>query len=298
MAKPRSPFLPERPGRGLVVACTLLEWLFLAYLGFLNFLIIILPRRIEHAPRFFFLHLGVAAAILALVWARERWNVASLRFARHWYPLALFVFFFEEFRYLVHLIFPGWFDAWLVQFDYSLFGAHPTVWLERFVAPASSELMSLAYLTYYFYTVVLAGILYGRGELRAFWRVMTATAAAYVMSYVIAILFPVEGPFHTLAALQRATVAGGGFTRLVKLVQSVGSVHGAAFPSLHVAGAFVALLGAWQYRRWLFWVFLPFFCPMLVSAVYLRYHYAADVFGGLLVGAIGFFARQISGGRR
>jgi len=274
--------------RGLFAACTLLEWLALAYLGLLNSLILVFPAHLKNAPRFFFLHLGVAAGILAMVWARERWDMASLRFAWHWYPLALFVFFFEELQYVVHLVFPGWFDAWLVQFDYALFGAHPTVWLERFATPGSSELMSLAYLTYYFYTVVLGGILYARGELRAFWRVMTSTAAAYVTGYVISILFPIEGPSHTLAALQRAAVADGFFTRLVRLVQSVGSVHGAAFPSLQVAGAFVALLGAWRYRRWLFWVFLPFFCAMLVSTVYLRYHYAADVFSGLLVGAIAF----------
>jgi membrane-associated phospholipid phosphatase len=50
----------------------------------------------------------------------------------------------------------------------------------------------------------------------------------------------------------------------------------------------VALLGAWRYRRYLFWVFLPFFIAMCVSTIYCRYHYIADVLAGILVGAIGF----------
>jgi membrane-associated phospholipid phosphatase len=75
-------------------------------------------------------------------------------------------------------------------------------------------------------------------------------------------------------------------------------VHGAAFPSLHVAGSFVALLGAREYARRLFWIFLPFFAAMCVSTVYGRYHYVADIFGGLLIGAMGFWLAQMSKEKR
>jgi membrane-associated phospholipid phosphatase len=46
----------------------------------------------------------------------------------------------------------------------------------------------------------------------------------------------------------------------------------------------------WRYRRWLFWVCLPFFISMCVSTVYGRYHYIADVLSGIAVGALGFAA--------
>ncbi|MCL4524329.1 MAG: phosphatase PAP2 family protein, partial [Acidobacteria bacterium] len=216
----------------------------------------------------------------------------AIHFARHWYPFALFIFFFEELHYLVQLIFPGWFDRWLIAFDFSLFGTHPTVWLERFGAPATNDLMAFFYLTYYLYTVVLAGVLYAKKEVRAFWIVMTATATAYVMGYFIALAFPVEGPYHTLRALQQGPLEGGAVTALMGFIQRFGRVHGAAFPSLHVAGAFVALLGARQFARRLFWIFLPLFAAMCVSTVYGRYHYVADVFGGLVVGAVGFWIAE------
>jgi membrane-associated phospholipid phosphatase len=70
-------------------------------------------------------------------------------------------------------------------------------------------------------------------------------------------------------------------------------VHGAAFPSQHVAGAMAALLGAWRHRRWLFWIFLPFVASMCVSTVYVRNHYVADVLAGMVTGTLGY----VVGGR-
>jgi membrane-associated phospholipid phosphatase len=208
---------------------------------------------------------------------------------RHWYPHAFFLFCFEELHDLAHLIFPGWFDAWLIAFDHWLAGVHPTVWLEQFARPAWNDFMQAAYMTYFFYLVILAGILYARAERQAYWTVMTCSIAAYAMGYVVAILFPIESPYHSLAALQRGPLSGGAATAVIGFVERFGRVHGAAFPSAHVSGSFVALLGAWRYRRWLFWIFLPFFLCMLVSTVYGRYHYIADGLAGLAVGAVGFW---------
>jgi membrane-associated phospholipid phosphatase len=75
---------------------------------------------------------------------------------------------------------------------------------------------------------------------------------------------------------------------LIEFIERFGRVHGAAFPSAHVAGSMVAILTSWRYRRWLFWVCLPFFVSMCVATVYGRYHYVADVLAGLAVGALGF----------
>jgi membrane-associated phospholipid phosphatase len=273
-------------------SCGAYEWVTLGYLGALNLLLVVFHGNLRGAANYFLLHGAIAAGILTMVWAAERRPSAGLRFVRHWYPFALFIFFFEELHYLVHLISPGWRDRWLIAFDFGLFGVHPTVWLERFTAPVLNDLMAFFYLTYYFYTVTLVGVLYALNKRREFWTVMTATAVAYVMGYVIALVFPVEGPYHTLRALQQGALEGGPVTALMNVIQRFGRVHGAAFPSLHVAGAFVALLGARKFARPLFWIFLPLFAAMCVSTVYGRYHYAADIFGGLTIGAGGFVIAQ------
>ena len=275
---------------GIRAACGAFEWVTLFYLSLVNLLIVAGYRNLAHATRYLLVHQGVALGIVALALAERRWPNRGLRFVRHWYPLPLYVGFFEELQGLVHLIFPGWFDRWFIRFDYALTGVHPSVWLARFANPALNDLMQAAYMTYFLYLVILPAILYARGERRAFWAVMVSTALAHYLVYVIAVLVPVESPYYSLAAAHRVALAGGFPTRLISLIERFGRVHGAAFPSAHVAGSFVAILASWRYRRWLFWVCVPFFVSMMAATVYGRYHYIVDVLAGLVVGSVGYVA--------
>ncbi len=266
------------------------EWVTLAYLAWLGAVLIRFHRNILHAAAYLAVHLLVAGGIVFLAWSAARSRNAILRFARHWYPLLLYIFFFEELSGLVHAIYPGWFDRWLIAFDYNFAGVHPSVWLTRFASPALNDYMQFAYMTYFLYLVILPAILYAQKDRAAFWTVMASTAVAHYSVYVIAVLLPVESPYYSLAALQTNTLTGGYCTALIELIERFGRVHGAAFPSAHVAGSIVAILGSWRYRRWLFWVCLPFFASMCVSTVYGRYHYMADVLAGIAVGTMGFSA--------
>lgn len=209
-------------------------------------------------------------------------------FWRHWYPHLFFLFCFEELRKLVHLVQPGWQDAKLIAFDHWLTGVNPSLWLERFANPPLNELMQFAYFTYFLFLLILGAVLYHRREWRSYWAVMTYSAVGYALGYGIATIFPVQSPWFTLAGTWHADLAGGPFTALINLIEKCGRVHGAAFPSQHVAGATTALLGAWRHRRWLFWVFLPFVICMDVSTVYVRNHYVADVLAGLVTGSLGY----------
>jgi len=109
-----------------------------------------------------------------------------------------------------------------------------------------------------------------------------------VSGYVISMFFPVQSPWFTFAGMWHGDLAGGPFTGLINFIEKCGRVHGAAFPSQHVAGAVAALWGAWRHRRWLFWIFLPSILCMCVSTVYVRNHYVADVFAGIVTGTLGY----------
>jgi membrane-associated phospholipid phosphatase len=56
-----------------------------------------------------------------------------------------------------------------------------------------------------------------------------------------------------------------------------------------VAGSVAVVWGAWRHRRWLFWVMLPLVTAMCVSTIWGRYHYVADIFGGIITGSLGYF---------
>ncbi|HXQ98162.1 MAG TPA: phosphatase PAP2 family protein [Candidatus Limnocylindrales bacterium] len=290
----------------ILEACGAFEWVALSYLGLSGLLMIVFCKHLPRAGRLLAIHSGFTAAVVGLVTSGRKSTTLFvkrssfarfLQGARDWYPQAVFLFCFEELGALAHVLHRGWCDAWFLAFDRWLMGVYPTVWLAQFARPALTEFMQIAYLSYFFYLTILCIFLYCLGPdshslehsgLRAFWAVMTSSMAAYAIGYVISILLPAESPYFFLAALHATPLLGGPVTRLSDLIEHIGRVHGGAFPSEHVAGSLVALLGAWRYRRGLFWIFLPFFACMCVSTVYVRNHYIADVLGGLIVGWIGF----------
>ncbi|HEX8764352.1 MAG TPA: phosphatase PAP2 family protein [Candidatus Acidoferrum sp.] len=282
-------------------ACGALEWIALGYLAWSSALISSFAENLAHPVRLIATQAGAAVLILSLCrgeagaaerahWLYESSSYRFWHFWRHWYPHLFFLFCFEEMGRLVHLVNPGWEDAKLMAFDHRLTGVNPSLWLEQFAHPALTEFMQFAYFTYFIYLLMLGGMLYYQRDFESYWAVMTYSAVGYVFGYVIATLFPVESPWFSLAGQWHSELTGGPFTALIDLLEKYGRVHGAAFPSQHVAGAMAALLGAWRHRRWLFWVFLPFVACMCVSTVYVRNHYVADVLGGMLTGTLGYIA--------
>lgn len=269
-------------------ACGAFEWVTFAYMTWLNMLLIVCHRNVPHAAMYIVVHAWLCLGIICLAWAAANSKSRALQFVRDWYPLPLYIGFFEELQGLVHMVFPGWFDRWLIEFDYGFAGVQPSVWLSRFSNPAMNEFMQFAYMTYFLYLVLLPAILYAREDRLAYWTVMVSTAVAHYSVYMIAVLFPIESPHYALATAATESQHGGYFTATIDLIERFARVHGAAFPSAHVAGSMVALLAAYRYRRWLFWICLPFFASMCVATVYGRYHYVADVLAGIVVGAIGF----------
>jgi len=264
------------------------EWVTFAYFGWLLGIFAVFHRNLAHPGEKAIIHMLVLCAIVTLCRVGARRSNKFLDFARHWYPLPLYLWLFEELTSLVHAILPGWYDRLLIEFDYNFAGVHPSVWLARFANPALNDFMQFAYLTYFLYLVILPAILYVQRDRLAFWTVMVSTAVSHYSVYVIALLFPVESPYYSLASLQTKELTGGGVTALINLIERFGRVHGAAFPSAHVGGSMVAMLAAWRYKRWLFCICLPFFVCMCVATIYGRYHYVADVLGGLAVGTAGF----------
>jgi len=275
------------------------EWVALSYLAFSSAMVLVFPRNLAHPWKLIGAQAIVATLIFILCAVANRaaqrashhgvaFTARFWHFWRHWYPHLFFLFCFEELAYLVHLVNPNWQDAKLIAFDHWLFSVHPALWLEQFTTPLRNELFQLAYLTYFVYLLILGGILYYRKEWHAYWSVMTYSGVAYAIGYVIAMLFPVESPWFALAGTWHGELHGGPFTATINFIEHYGRVRGAAFPSEHVAGSVAALWGAWRHRRWLYWIMLPLVTAMCASTIWGRYHYVADIFGGMITGTLGY----------
>lgn len=280
----------QRPWPGWVrrwhLSLNLPDRLTLIYLLFASLLLLLRPQYITHQGRLLFIHFLLMGAI---VWLAQ-WRAHGPRLSRllsYWYPLLLPGFFFEEIGQLVHAIFPGWFDQWLIAADYALFGAHPTVWIEQF---SSYHLTEFLQLTYTMYLPLVPGfglLLWWRGQQAQFTKFTAALCLTYYLNYVIFVLFPIEGPHHTLAHLQQVELTGGPVTAFINLIEKYGRVHGGAFPSNHVAGSMIVLFSACRFSRRWGYALAPLVLSICLATVYGRYHYVVDVIAGTLMAALG-----------
>jgi membrane-associated phospholipid phosphatase len=265
-------------------ALNLADWLFVFYFVSTGGLILARHRHIRRASVLVALHAFAVALIVLLAALSHR--SSTLRFLHDWYPLVLPIVTFEEVALLSRHVRPGWRDDFFIKLEIRLFPVAPTVWLGKRASWWLTEILQSGYFSYFVLLIIVGGALYARADKAPFYGVMAASTLSYLLCYVIFIVFPTQGPAHTLAALHTEPLPGGPFHALVNFIQRHAGVHGNAFPSSHVAAAVVAVFYAWRYAPELGALLTPFLVLLCVAAVYDRYHYVSDVVGGIVVGLV------------
>ncbi len=255
----------------------------------------LVPSRVPTWPSYVLLHFAIILAILILAANRDRNR--AWRFAHDWYPFFIFILIFEETARLSLAFIPSWRDALILRFEAVLFPQPPTFWLNQWHSLLLIEVLEFGYFTFYWILPAVGGVLYadvwnadaaGSRNPRSPYRMwMDATAIGYMACYALFLLFPTEGPAHTLPFAH--TQPGGPFRWLVLLIQHNGGVHGNAFPSGHIMASTVALFAALRWKPGFGkWLVAPVIL-MCVGAVYDNYHYSSDVVAGAIIGAAAFF---------
>ena len=265
------------------------DWATIIYLAALSFLILLFSKNQPNWPYYILFNLSVFVLILLIArYLSDEKNVWK-RFFRHWYPMTLFTFLYQEIRHLVHIIFPGWFDGWINQVELKLFGEYPTVWLQKLVSVPLNEYMMFAYFSYYFLMPALGAALYIQKRIKEFDQFLLVCAVAFYISYLGFIFMPVEGPRYALSHLHNVKLVGILFTPMAQYVIKIAGLHGGCMPSSHVAVALVVMIYAVRYTRTLAWVLTPVVLSLFAGTVYGRFHYFLDVVVGILVGLLSLF---------
>ena len=96
------------------------------------------------------------------------------------------------------------------------------------------------------------------------------------------------GLYHFDGPLNGVFLAG----ELRQVLAVVEKIKLDCFPSGHTAVSLLALMLAWRYARRLTPIMAPLVLALIVSTVYLRYHYVADVVGGVCLAVGSFFVSE------
>jgi len=237
----------------------------------------------------------VSIAFFQLVLCRLAAVNGFLRLTRDLiFPVVSVLIVFDSLGLIVHSINPRDIDYLLIRADYLILGGYPTVFLERFIYPKLTDILQIAYSTYYFIPLTLGVVLKLKKDNVAFERSLFVILLCFYLSYLGYMLFPALGPRYSMEHMQSVDV--GGFLVSKPIQDTLNLLEGIkrdAFPSGHTAIALTVLCLAYRYVRTVFWILLVPVSLLIFATVYCRYHYVVDVAGGVILAVVTLAAGEV-----
>ena len=246
------------------------------YSLFVLLFVLLFRARIPEAGLHALFNADVVLLVLLVCLLKEKWN--GFRVVWLWYPLALYTFFYYQSGLLNRALVPHFLDDPFLAADVRIFGEFPGFLLHRaFPGAVANEVFHFSYFCYYL-IIPFAGILLYRKSHDLFARYLLEVSVLFYVCYAIFILLPVEGPLH----LRDGFFHGSGvFERIVDFLYRKGENPGGAFPSSHVAVAW--LVAWWSFRQLprVSLVLIPLVVLLSLATVYGMFHYGVDVLAGM-----------------
>ena len=257
------------------------ESLTLGYLLIVLIFLAISPHPPSAALRITGVHGAAFFGVLLLASFADRSRV--LRWLHDFYPMLLFVVLFAEFTHLSTVLFPYWLEPLLIKLDLGVFGGPPLHWVAAHLSPAAVEFFAVAYLSYYLIIPGTLLLVYRKNYPHELTAAASRICLTMYTCYVLFMLIPARGPHHALPNADPLLIEGGFFTNLIHLMQRTESVEGGAFPSSHVAVAWVAFFILRRHYKKMSWP-LGFLVGALTLSVFaMGYHFSLDALGGVAV---------------
>jgi membrane-associated phospholipid phosphatase len=213
-------------------------------------------------------------------------------------------------------------DPILMHIDEILFGLQPTIWLQQFTCPLMVDFFMISYSMFIIYPFFYLIYLFQKNQLDIFQEVLFAQILALILSLASFVILPAMGPRFTLdpviAAIDNTTTfytvkLEGLSSNLVYSITGRESLYAAqvdlwnyiervrtdCMPSMHSGLCLISLFYALKHRDlfvhkklalW-FWIFGV--SALIISTVYLRYHWVIDVIAGAILAIVVYYLTNI-----
>lgn len=269
---------------------TVLAWYFFLMAG----LTLVFARGLASFPKIFALYLACATLAMTLPWLTREWKFHRQILLRAGLCILLIPTAFLSLAILLPSVNPDDRSWQLLTWDRHLFGGDTVRVASGWRLPVLSDVLVLAYASYYFLPMVLGAVLCKAQKWAAFERMTFAVGFAFLLSYLCYFFFPARSPYLILPDLD---LHGSWIAESFQaFVVHAGKFKSEAFPSGHTGVTIVTLALAWRYERRTFWCLLPIAAGLVVATVVLGYHYVVDLIVGVAF-AVGVLALlRICGG--
>ncbi len=262
----------------------------LVYLGLLAVLLVFFHKGVPAWPRYTLVHLAIILAIPEIVRLGERQpRRKGLWFLRTFYPIPIILFGWSEVDALSRMFFGSyWATDFIIRAEQLIFGGSSTAWFQSFHRPWLDELMNVFYSGYYLFLGLALLPLFLKKKYEQTLAVLSLGTLILFINYFLFYLLPALSPVMADSPDLPVPVKYTGYlaASITRFIQANAAVRGGTFPSSHISEAVIWSLSALRYNRKLGAVLLAIVPGVMVSTVFLNYHYALDPLFGLFLGLL------------
>ena len=242
--------------------------------------ILILFSWPENILELFLTRTLIVIAVIALLYYNSKINSIVLKLVRNAYPILVSMLFYTETVFYNKLFFSN-LDDYLIDLDAKIFGYQPSItFSEYFSNPLFSELMYIGYFSLYILILGFVFIAFFKLKHQSE-ELLFKLAATMLLFYLFFGFFPAAGPQFYFPSPEKDVPSAFIFDKIMHFIQRAEQPTG-AFPSSHVGISLIILILLRKKARLFFKIAVPFVVVLLFSTVYIKAHYAIDVFGGIL----------------
>lgn len=273
--------------------------LVIGYLTLLSLINLVFAARIPQWLNLVLINCALTVAVCILGYLRHTTVSRLLSYVHDWYMApAVFLLFKELYFMIKPLHFGRDYDDLLIAIDRWLFGVNPTEWFTQYANPWITEILQIAYTSFYFLFLVLGYELYRRHNLDLFHYFMFTCVYGFFLSYVGYFFLPAIGPrftLHDFSALDTDLPgvlltpylrwfvnAGGSVPMGVPNEVAIAGTQRDVFPSGHTMMTLVLMYLSAKLRAKVRFLIYIVGILLVVATVYQRYHYVVDLFAGAL----------------
>ncbi|MDP4198523.1 MAG: phosphatase PAP2 family protein [Bacteroidota bacterium] len=260
------------------------------------------------------LHMGEVVLIIGGMAFLSRDLDRSHSALQWFYAIPLIPVFFKNVEYLTQPLYDPNNDQILIAADRILCGgANPTQWIYQhgLTCPALTEFLMICYSLFYFLPTAIAIEFYVSArrmeksgqDATMLWKrleqIFFVVVYGFLLSYFCYLFLPSVGPRFTLhnflsmshdlpglfvtEPIRTLLNRGENILPSMSLPEIIHVVTRDAFPSGHTDVTLLTIVLAFKWRAKLRWPVTIIGAGLLISTVYLRYHYVVDVLGGAVL---------------
>ena len=214
--------------------------------------------------------------------------------------VGLLVASYMQLRWILPVVTSRRLDADLLAFDLGVFGVEPALAWDAYVSPATTEWFAFFYYSYFYLLGAhIFPIAFLERDEHALVEFALGIITVFCVAHTLYAVVPAVGPHLYWKGFQNE-LTGDLWWPLVRDMVDAAGAPTDVFPSLHTAApTFCALHSFRHRRRHVFrWTWLPtafIALQIVISTMFLRWHYMIDVIAGLaLAGLVATFAPVVA----